>query len=137
MGKVMGLPLPDERDLSQITNWLQRLARAVEHTDYVAGRRLQDAQISVFAANVPEMLRGIDKVQEKSWERVWPSVDRCSHAKQEMMALVSPDQKMAVVAMPANFAGKGFDVDVRVTYALWRTDQASDWRAAHAHYSTP
>ena len=115
--------------------WLRALQACVRARDFDGGRRLCAPDVIAFGT-VADFVEGVDRVMERQWRRVWPTIRDFTIRIDEARGAVQGDQ--AWVAAPWDSRGvhpdgTTFPRPGRLTVVLARRE--GRWLAVHTHFS--
>jgi len=121
--------------LAPLRGWLRALQACVRARDFDGGRRLCAPDVIAFGT-VADFVEGVDRVMERQWRRVWPTIRDFTIRIDEARGAVREDH--AWVAAPWDSQGVRPDGTTfarpgRLTIALVR--DADRWLAVHTHFS--
>ncbi|PYM41590.1 MAG: hypothetical protein DME12_11000 [Candidatus Rokuibacteriota bacterium] len=121
--------------LAPLREWLRALQACVRARDFDGGRRLCAPDVIAFGT-VADFVEGVDRVMERQWRRVWPTIRDFTIRIDEARGAVREDH--AWVAAPWDSQGVRPDGTTfarpgRLTIALVR--DADRWLAVHTHFS--
>jgi ketosteroid isomerase-like protein len=126
-------------DLALVRAWFRELAEHVAAVDFAAARHLFAEDLIAFGT-FSDFVAGRQKVEERQWRKVWPTIDGFAFRLDGVKALVSPDRLFAVGL--AVFDSTGYHPDGkpfrrcgRTTLALARGAIGAPYVATHTHMS--
>lgn len=121
--------------LAPLRAWLRALQACVRARDFDAGRRLFAPDVLAFGT-VADFVEGVDRVMERQWLRVWPSIRDFTIRIDEARGAIERDQGWVAApwdSLGVRPDGTTFPRPGRLTTVLVRSQDR--WLAVHTHFS--
>lgn len=133
--------LKDERpeDQRSLREWVDRFSGYVANLEFASAAAMMDPEVVSFST-FRDVVTGIDQFVEDQWRKVWPTIDGFRFESENMRFTVSPDRRMAAVAVTWTSTGfteeqEPFDRPGRCTFVLARDSVRGDWYGVQGHFS--
>ena len=126
-------------DEGSLQAWVEEFSGHVASLNFDAAAAMMDPAVTSFST-WHDIVVGVEHFVEAQWKRVWPTIDDFRFESEKMHTVVSPDRRMASVAV--TWTSVGFDEDLerfdrpgRGTFVLIRDGVDAPWRGIHGHFS--
>ena len=127
-----------EEERAELVSWVETFG------DHVRRREFEDAAVQfdrevVSFSSLRDVVVGLPELMGSQWRQVWPTIEAFRFDTSSLHAFISPDGRLAVVAVTWTSVGfdrdgQPFDRPGRATIALGREPHGS-WHGIHAHFS--
>jgi ketosteroid isomerase-like protein len=129
-------PTGDQR--AELMAWVETFGGHVRRREFDAAAEQFDGAVVSFSS-LRDVVVGLPELVEEQWKHVWPSIDGFRFEADKAEAFVSPDGRLAIVAVTWSSTGfdhdgQPFDRPGRATVVL-ACEPPEPWRGIHAHFS--
>ncbi len=131
--------MTEPADRQSLVTFFDRWTDLVRAVDYATARTMFDPALVAFGTYA-DLVTGMDAVESGQWRQVWSKIADYRFRTEALHCDVSPDRRMATVAVPWTSTGfredgTSFARNGRATVTLRRDAVDGPWRGVHTHLS--